>query len=270
MVGPSLPRQRLLVAAAAVGLVAAGTPAMADLAEIQQRGVLRVLVMPAPDEAHFFNSAGQGEPGFDREIVEGFAHLHDLRTEVVPVSSWGDLVPALLAGKGDLIAGTFTATAARRRQIAFTVEVFPTRIVVVSRAPTEAPASIGALRGMRVGCIADSSPANALRAETAATIDDGIPSGGLLAALENGRVDAAAMEVPAAILAQRDDPAIRLGVFLGPPASLAYGVRREDTALLAALDEFLGNQRRGMGWSRLVVKYFGEAAPEILKRARDQ
>jgi ABC-type amino acid transport substrate-binding protein len=229
-----------------------------------------VLVMPAPDEAHFFNTAATGEPGFDREIVDRFAQLHDLELEVVTVASWGELVPALLADRGDVIAGTFTATTARKRQIAFSVEVFPTRIVVVTRDPEPAVESIETLRGTKVGCIVGSSPAAALRAAGVpqALIDDGIPSGGLLAALEGGRVQAAALEVPAAILAQRDDPAIRLGVFLGPPASLAYGVRKQDTALLAALDQYLGHQRLGLGWSRLVVKYFGQSAPEILKRAR--
>jgi len=230
-----------------------------------------VLVMPAPDEAHFFNTGPSGEPGFDREIVDSFAKLHDLELEVVTVSSWGELVPALIADRGDMIAGTFTATEARRREIAFTVEVFPTRIVVVSRDPSPPVESLESLREKKVGCITGSSPAAALRSAGVpeARVDDGIPSGGLLAALESGRVEAAALEVPAAILAQRDDPAIHLGVFLGEPASLAYGVRKQDTALLAALDQYLSYQRRGMGWSRLVVKYFGEAAPEILKRTRD-
>lgn len=261
------PRRAALACAAALAAVSA---AGADLAEIQERGVLRVLVMPAPDEAHFFNTASTGEPGFDREIVESFAQLHDLKTEVVTVSSWGALVPALLEARGDLIAGTFTATEARRQKIAFTVEVFPTRIVVVTRAPAPPVASVEELRRMRVGCIPGSSPAAALRAAGVppANVVDDIPSGGLLEALENGHVDAAVLEAPAAILAHRADPAVRLGTFLGPPTSLAYGVRKEDTALLAALDEFLSNQRRGLGWSRLVVKYFGEAAPEILKRAR--
>ena len=40
-------------------------------------------------------------------------------------------------------------------------------------------------------------------------------------------------------------------------------------ARAGALNEYLGNQRRTPTWNRLVVKYFGSAAPDILRRARE-
>lgn len=74
--------------------------------------------------------------------------------------------------------------------------------------------------------------------------------------------------VEGAILAQRKDPALQLGAFLGPPESLAYDVRREDARLLAALNEHIRLVRQTGTWNRLVVKYFGNAAPDILNKAR--
>jgi len=38
--------------------------------------------------------------------------------------------------------------------------------------------------------------------------------------------------------------------------------------LLRRLNEYVENTRRSATWSRLVVKYFGDAAPEILRKAR--
>ena len=58
------------------------------------------------------------------------------------------------------------------------------------------------------------------------------------------------------------------GLFLGPPRSLAYAVRKEDGELRHALDEYVAAFRRSPSWSRLVVKYFGEAAPDVLRKAR--
>ena len=55
---------------------------------------------------------------------------------------------------------------------------------------------------------------------------------------------------------------------MGPPRSLAYGVRKQDAALLQALNEYIDNVRRSTTWSRLVVEYFGGSAPEILRKAR--
>lgn len=155
--------------------------------------------------------------GFDREVLEGFVSLHKLRLVLVQIPSWDGLIPALKEGRGDVIAGRFTVTEARRKEIDFTQEVFPTRNVAMSRSPHP-----------------------------------------VVATLEH------------AIAERHEDPAIQLGVFVGPPTSLAYGVRKQDTGLLAALDEYVGNLRRTPTWSRLVVKYFGAEAPEILRKARSE
>ena len=275
MTRPRLSRQaRRGAAALLLGVVApavATAVSAADLADIQRRGALRVLVMPAPDEAHFFSIENGAAPGFDHEILLGFTRLHRLSIEIEPVSSWDELVPALLGGRGDVIAGAFTDTTARREQINFTSEVFPTRNVIVTRAPSSKVETLEALRSLkRVGCVRGTSPCDALEEAglTASAIDDGIASGGLTGALREGRVEALVLEAPAAILARRDDAKVQIGLFLGRSASLAYGVRKQDEALLRALNEYLHNQRRSLGWSRLVAKYFGAAAPEILEQAR--
>jgi ABC-type amino acid transport substrate-binding protein len=101
-------------------------------------------------------------------------------------------------------------------------------------------------------------------------VDDSIRPGGLPAALAAGRVKAIVLGVENAIVAQRDDPQIEIGMFVGPPGSLAFGVRKEDGALLSALDAYIDNVRRTATWNRLVVKYFGASAPEVLRQARAQ
>jgi ABC-type amino acid transport substrate-binding protein len=102
-----------------------------------------------------------------------------------------------------------------------------------------------------------------------AHVDDAIPTGGFAEALKAGRITAAVWGVESAIAAQREDPAIQIGMFLGPPSSLAYAVRKDEGALLQALDDYISNLRRTPTWSRLVVEYFGAAALEVLKKARE-
>jgi ABC-type amino acid transport substrate-binding protein len=260
-----------LVLALAASLAAESAPA-ADLPQIQKRGTLRVLCMLDTLRPEFFSLAPGTLPGFDQEVVDGFARLHKLKVEPVPVKGWGDLVPALLAGKGDLIAGRFTVTPSRRELIAFTSEVFPTRNVVITRAPHKVVRTVEELREEKVGTIRGTSMAEAIAAAQvpADHVDDAIPAGGFGEALKSGRVSAAVWGVESAIALQREDPAIQLGGFLGPPGSLAYGIRKGDVQLRAALDDYIENLRRTPTWSRLVVKYFGEAAPEILKKARTE
>lgn len=255
--------------ASLIGLALVAAPAAAaDLPAVKQRGVLRVLAVDIGEPDEFFQFSGA--PGFDREILEGFARLHGVRLEPVRVAAWDDLVPALAADRGDVVAGRFTLTEERKRRIAFTRETFPTRNVVLTRQPAPPVRSLDELRALRVGTVKGSSMAEAVAQAgvPAANVDDGIRPGGLPQALAAGRVKAVVMGVESAITAQRDDPKIVLGLFLGPPGSLAFGVRRGDDQLLAALDDYIQNLRRTATWNRLVVKYFGETAPEVLRKAR--
>jgi membrane-bound lytic murein transglycosylase F len=256
---------------AAAVLALAPTAPAADLAAVKARGSLRVVVVDLKRPDEFFQLSGS-PPGFDREILEGFVALERVRLEPVAVEGWDDLVPALLAGRGDVIAGRFTVTPERKRKIAFTRETFPTRNVVLTRKPTPPVRRLEDLRALKVGTIRGSSMAEAIaRAGVpAANVDDSVPPGGLPAALAAGNVKAVVLGVESAIVARRDDPQIEIGTFVGPPGSLAYGVRREDTALLAALDAYIENTRRTATWNRLVVQYFGDSAPEVLKRARGE
>lgn len=255
---------RALLPTLATAALAASAAAQ-DLPEIQVRGTLRVLAVTSAEETFFVADAPRG--GFDWEMLDGFAKLHKVTLELVAVDGWDELIPALLKDRGDLVAGGFTATDARRRQIAFTAETFPTRSVVISRGhKVEALAD---LKREKVGTIRGSSMIEDLTAVgvPAASIDAEIESGQLLAALKSGRVTAGVDGIEAALVAKTRDPELQIGPFVGQPASLAWGVKKPAARLLAALDEYIANARRTPTWNRLAVKYFGPAAPEILRNS---
>jgi len=252
-----------------VSLSAAAAEAPAPAPAFGDKGVLRVLRMDARPDDPFFNLSDE-RPGFDRELLEGFARLYKLRLEIVTVPSWEDLVPALLGKKGDIAAGRFTVTPARAKVIAFTVEAFPTRHVVLTRKPNRTILTRDELRGAKVAAVKGSAVEEAVLAA-------GVPRANLVNigptvsadALKDARVTAVVTNVETAVVEARTDSALQLGLFLGPPRSMAYAVRKEDTALRKALDDYLENTRRSAVWNRLVVKYFGQAGLEILKTARE-
>ena len=256
------PTTLLLPLAAAI--LAASASAQ-DLPEIQARGTLRVLAVTSAEETFFVADSPRG--GFDWEMLEGFAKLHKLTPELVAVDSWDELIPALLKDRGDLVAGGFTATDTRRRQIAFTAETFPTRSVVITRGRTVA--SLADLKREKVGTIRGSSMIEDLVAAgvPASALDADIESGQLLAALRSGRVTAGVDGIEAVLVAKAHDAELQIGPFVGAPASLAWGVRKPATALRAALDAYIANARRTPTWNRLAVKYFGPAAPDILRKS---
>jgi ABC-type amino acid transport substrate-binding protein len=258
-----------LAAGALTALLSPTAPVAADLPEILARKTLRVLAVIDRERPEFFVDPPGAAPGFDRELVESFCRFHKLALVVVPQSSSEELIAALLAGRGDVIAGRFRASEERLRRMAFTVETFPSRLVVITRRPHRVVQSVQELREEKVGTIAGTVMVDELLKANLASDDIvRLGVGELPLALRAGRITAAVWGVEMAVAMKRQDPSIQLGMFLGPPGSIAWAVRKGDPALLAALDAHIEASRRSPAWSYLVVRYFGEAAPEILRRVR--
>ena len=87
------------------------SPLLGDLAEIKQRGVLRVLTRNAA--ATYFLWRGRLR-GFEYELVREFTRRHRLRLEMIVPPSNEDLLTWLVEGRGDLVASALTPTACRR------------------------------------------------------------------------------------------------------------------------------------------------------------
>lgn len=90
----------------------------------------------------------------------------------------------------------------------------------------------------------------------------GVPEG--LAALRSGKAEGAIIDVVDNLQQRRRHPDVQLGLSLGSAQSSAWGVRKSDPELRKALDAYITEFRRHPGWSRLVVKYFGDDAPLVL------
>ena len=242
-----------------------------DLPEIKQRGVLRVLAVLQTPTPEFFSVDPKQKPGFDREVLDGFGKAQGLKVEFVPLASWDQLVPALLEGKGDMIAGRVSNTPARAKLIDFTDEVFPTRDMIFNFAPAPAVTTREQLLALpRVGSLRGSSMVESLR-------QAGVPEGKIAypevpesypLLVERGEFPAGAWVLEAAMVWQQAHPGLQIGMFLGEPQSLAYGVPKGTPQLLAALNDHIRLVKQSGTWNRLTVEYFGAQAPAILKRAR--
>jgi len=260
-------RSPALLAAALVGSLV-GPLSAADLPAPSFAGRLRVLVS-SDEMPEVFSFRGGDAPGFERELLEGFARTQKLELQVVQVKNWEQIIPMLVKGDGDLIVG-IVDTEARRKRISFTKEIYPVRHVVVTRQPAAPVASVAELRMLRVGVIPGTTWAEAA-AEAGVPASNQVACADLndsLDALRKGRVAATVMAVFDYALARKHDTALEAGVFLGTPGIAAWAVRKEDDALRAALDEYLEALFHSPAHGRLAVKYFSEEALSLLRRAR--
>ncbi len=227
---------------------------------------LRVLV--ATDEMpEMFSFEPSGPPGFERELLEGFCRVHGLALEVVPVRAFDQIIPMLLRGEGDVIAG-IVDTPARRERIAFTSEVFPLRHMAVTRQPRGPVRDGEALRSLRVGVIPTSSWESVV-------IAAGVPPDNrrpyrdteeLLAGLRGGQIDAVVMALLDYSLARKRDPGLVAGAFIGPSASAAFGIRRDESTLAEALNAYLEGMRQAR--HHLMFKYLDEESLSLIALAR--
>jgi len=268
---------RFYIVASGVGIALLTGPSITasglDLREIRERGTLRVIAHFDALRPEFFSSDPEA-PGFDYELLKGFASLEGLELEVIEVSGGSDSrLAALSQEKGDVVAGRLAALPERRSTFGLSVEVFPARFVLVTRQPTPALETLDELRRYRVGTVRTSKALMNV-VESAEVPPDRVDSAfaepsEFLSGLQSGRVSAVVWGIESALPARKEDPRVRIGAFTGPPSSLVYAVRKEDADLLRALDEYITNARRTLTWNRLVVKYFGDTAIEVLEAARD-
>jgi ABC-type amino acid transport substrate-binding protein len=89
----------------------------------------------------------------------------------------------------------------------------------------------------------------------------------VLQALRDHKVSALVMTIGWALLEKRKQPLLELGFLFPPSPGRAWAVRKDAPLLRQALDEYINNVRRTPTWSRLVVKYYGELALEVLKKS---
>jgi hypothetical protein len=136
-------RGRVTAFAVAVALIAGGALASggADLPEVKTRGALRVIIAADESPDTFALVAGT-RPGFERDLMERFAQLQNIKLEVVRAPGYADRVPMLLRGEGDVIAAIFD-TPDRRERVAFTAEVIPTHNAAVTLPRVPHPAYRG-------------------------------------------------------------------------------------------------------------------------------
>lgn len=115
-----------------------------DLSAIKERGVLRVLTRN--NGVNYFLHHGK-QMGFEYELAEQLAKQLGVRLEMVVPNARDQLIPWLLAGRGDMIAASMTVTPERKRLIRFSQPYMYVHEVIVQR--TQQPHPIDRLSDLK-------------------------------------------------------------------------------------------------------------------------
>jgi ABC-type amino acid transport substrate-binding protein len=138
---------RLVIGSAAL-FVAAGAwcqSGRSDLATVKARGKLIMLCYPSQDSRNVSVNLERGPMrrigtkqdflGLDVDLMAAFAEQLGVKLEIRPVraASFDELIPALVAGEGDVIASSFSITPSRQQVIDFSTPYQSVAELVVAR-----------------------------------------------------------------------------------------------------------------------------------------
>lgn len=183
------------------------------------------------------------------KLVESYADSVGLKPEYVYVDGYDQLIPALLAGKGDIIVDNLTVTASRKEKVHFTSPVAWVREQIISRRG-EAPRNRQELEGRSVAVHASDSYYETLQAIRnqpyqppfdITVVDESVSTEAILSGVAEGRYDLAVADsnLTAGLLQYHDK--LQVAFNLGEVRPIAWAVRRDNPQLLASINEYLGS-----------------------------
>jgi polar amino acid transport system substrate-binding protein len=193
--------------------------------------------------------------GFEVELAAALARALGVRSHFVQ-NDWPTLVPSLERGTFDIVLNGLEVTPARAGRIAFSRPYFLFTERLVARAGQQAPPTapgLAAWRGHRVGTLANTQAWDLLLAAGV----EAVPYEGAdepFLDLERGRTDAVLLDDIIVDRYAPRHPTLRVVGDVGEGA-YAIGVRRDDPALLDAIDGALDGIVATGELSRILGRY---------------
>ena len=248
-----------------------------DLPEIKsQRGVIRVLV--TYNQTNFFVELGR-QRGMEYELLhqyDEFLNKHkkksDLRISVVFVAvPFGELIPALLNGRGDIAASGLTITPERQAKAAFTKPyIRNVNEIVVTSKKVRGLGDLKDLAGRRIHVVPGTSYIqhlkqlnNRLRKEGLSPIeivqvDKTLATEDVLELVNAGIfeltvVDQHLAELWAKVL---PDLVLHKDLVINAGGNIAWAVRKQNPELLASLNKFVSKHRQGTLLGNILLKRY--------------
>ena len=212
-----------------------------DLRAIRKHGVLRLLA-PRGESDDALPRDGLPSNAW-RELAEKFARNNGLEPQWVYVKTFADLIPALVEGRGDVIATNFSRTPERSRQVAFTRPLQFVRELLITRASSQPQA--GAEEPLQVAVRRGSAFANTLsageerRERFAITyLEEPVDHDQLLDSVVSGEYPATVIDSNLADAILPSYPELVADRSLDSQRAIAWAVRSNASSLEQALNEF--------------------------------
>lgn len=256
-------RQLLIGLVVALGMASAGADTLDD---IKQRGSLMVGVEAGGTGAILSSEPGGKIVGQDADLNALIAKKLGVKLEMIE-TPWPGIIPALLSKRFDMIMSGMTATKARSERVNFSTPYGDASLVAATLAANGAVKAPDDLAGKTIGVLLGTNTvdfakgfatrlaAKNLTAPTVKTYDD-FPS--LFVELSNRNIDAVMLPRPimGGYMTQKPG-AFKIIDGLGDKSYFGVAMRKEDTALLAAVNKILMDAKADGTLAAVQKKWLG-------------
>ncbi len=230
-----------------------------DLDGLKKRGRLRMITRN--NALTYFIHRGM-QVGYEYELLREFARRNDLRLEIVIPDDHAKLLDYLNEGKGDVVAAAMTINEERAAAAAFTKPYNEVEEVVVVRSDEEGISGFEDLAGRTVHIRGSSSFLAPVRAAADSVegleiveLPGDVETEEIMFGVEDGTYDVTLADSNLLEVEQAYGHDLKAAFSIGP-ASLGWAVRKDNQALLAALDRYIGQEKRGLYFNLMRKKYF--------------
>ncbi len=217
-----------------------------DFENIIRHGKLRILL--TQDFTSVTYLPRNKSPLADQQrMAEDFALSHGLIPELVIVDNFSELIPALVAGKGDIIINNLTINDQRRRKINFSVPVTHVREQVITRKDDDSINLVSDLSGKKVMVNRDSTfwhsllwlQKNKYPDIEILEIPDNVALDQLLDRLVDGEFDATILDSNRVEINRgyRDD--FKVAADFSGQRDIGWGIRKDAPGLVSEINRYI-------------------------------
>ncbi len=242
-----------------------------DLDGLKKQKVIRMITRNNSMTYFIYRGA---QLGFEYEFMKRFAEQNGMRLEIVVPPSHEDLIPWLNGGRGDVIAAAMTVTPHRKRYVAFTSPYNYVEEVVVVGGDNEDIKGPQDLAGRTVHVRKSSSFYRTLldlkksvRDLTIVTVPEDMETEELLAGVEAGKWEVTVSDSNLLDVERSYGRNLR-AAFTLRETGIGWAVRKDNTRLLNALNEYIEKEYRGLFYNTIKERYFKEV--KVITRSREE
>jgi ABC-type amino acid transport substrate-binding protein len=238
----------------------------ASVAEIKARKKLIVLSHPDP-LAFVYETAPGKYDGLDAAIMKTLANDLGVAMEVKALDNFKDLIPALLAGEGDVIASSMTITKEREKSVSFSQPYFPVVMMIV--APKNSNISKEEdLAEKKCSLTRGTIMEERMKSVKGIQFVDAEDSTAQFKAVSEGQADFAVFDSSSAIGNIHKYPELKMAFHF--PEHFDYGFAvQQNSDLRDAINRHLKDMQETGSLKTMIRRYLGDRAFELLELIKD-